>query len=102
MTNSPDSPPHTVQPTQPMLPDGSGAVSLSTAIVRHVAAEKDMAPTDLKPLYEVIDSDALELLFDPAMDGMSRTSGRVVFEYSGCQVIVTGTGDIQTTLLDGP
>ncbi|MFH5845682.1 HalOD1 output domain-containing protein [Haladaptatus sp. CMAA 1909] len=74
-------------------------MSLSTTIVRHVAAEKDVAPSDLRPLYEVIDPEALDLLFDPLMDGTVRANGRVIFEYSGCQVVVTETGAVQATLL---
>ncbi|GKZ14087.1 hypothetical protein HAL_19680 [Haladaptatus sp. T7] len=73
---------------------------MSTTIVRHVAAEKKVNPSDLRPLYEVIDPEALDLLFDPLTDGTLRASGRVIFEYSGCQVVVTGTGDVQATLLE--
>ncbi|WP_227380429.1 HalOD1 output domain-containing protein [Haladaptatus halobius] len=94
MPNTTDSPPH------PRLPDGSGNVSLPTKVVRQVAAEKDVALSTLDPLYGVIEPDALTALFDSRSNGTPRTSGRVVFEYCGCKVIVTSTGDVQTTLLD--
>lgn len=100
MTKSTDSTPHTVQPFHPTLPDGSGTVSLPTAIVREVAAEKDVAPSELTPLYEVIDPDALAGLFNSSLNTSSQTKGRIVFDYCDCQVIVTSTSDIRTTPLD--
>ncbi|MFH5802117.1 HalOD1 output domain-containing protein [Haladaptatus sp. CMAA 1911] len=100
MTNSTDLPSGIIQPTHPRLTDGGEAVSLSTAIVRKVAAAKDVAPSALPPLYEVIDSDALDRLFDSRINHQSRTSGRIEFEYCGYQVTATSTGDVQTLPID--
>ncbi|WP_433634804.1 HalOD1 output domain-containing protein [Halomicrococcus sp. NG-SE-24] len=80
--------------------DGSADDSLKTRIISHVAAQKNVDSTSLEPLYEAIDPDALEDLFAPHFDGTSRTTGRVVFAYSGYRVTVTSDGDIQTTPLE--
>lgn len=43
----------------------------------------------LEPLYNVIDTDALESLFQP------QTQGKVHFTYSGCSVEVTSDGYVR-------
>ena len=88
------------RPAQCRQTDGGADDSLETAIVTHVAAQEDVDPTTLDPLYEVIDPDALGDLFAPQFDGASRTDGQVVFAYSGYRVTVTSNGDIQTTPLE--
>jgi hypothetical protein len=42
-----------------------GTVSTCTAVIEAVAAVSDRDATDLPPLYESIDPDALNILFDP-------------------------------------
>ncbi|RBI60416.1 hypothetical protein DMJ13_19100 [halophilic archaeon] len=84
------------QPAQLQYTDDS----LAAAIITHIAAQKDVEPTTLDPLYEVIDPEALENLFAPQLDGTSRTDGQVEFAYSGYRVTITSDGDIQSTPLD--
>ncbi|WP_433634043.1 HalOD1 output domain-containing protein [Halomicrococcus sp. NG-SE-24] len=74
--------------------------TLKTAIVTHIAAKKDIDPTTLDPLYDVINPEALEALFAPQFDGTPRTDGRIVFAYSGYRVTVTSEDDIESTPLD--
>jgi len=61
------------------------------AVVRAVARERDRKPTDLPPLYNAIEPDAL--------DGLASRDGdvRVTFEYAGYQVIVS---DSDTDTID--
>ncbi|WP_246045640.1 HalOD1 output domain-containing protein [Halorussus ruber] len=50
-------------------------------------------PTVLPPLYEVVDTDALNALFERAWDsGESDVS--VTFRYAGCVVTVEGMGRV--------
>lgn len=77
--------------------------SLSAAIVRAVARfinrdstendSVDQTALELEPLYETIDPEALEALFDTLPDE-SSAKGTVQFEYSGCEVTVKNTGSI--------
>lgn len=58
--------------------------SVSQKVVRAVAEATDVDPLALDPrLYEVIDPDALDQLFDE-----KRSEGQVDFTMAGCQVSV--------------
>ncbi|WP_435157024.1 HalOD1 output domain-containing protein [Haladaptatus sp. DFWS20] len=95
MTRFTDSPPH-----HPPLSSDSVDYSLSIIIVEQVAAQKDVAPTALDPLYDTINPDALAALFDTRTNDASREQVKVAFEYSGCRVTVTGMDTVQVTPLD--
>ena len=59
-------------------------------VIKSVAEVEDADPLELTPpLYEVIDPDALESLF-----ANDRTLGKVIFNYSGCEVSVFSDGYI--------
>lgn len=60
----------------------------STAVVTAVAAVEDAAPTDLPPLYESIDPQALDRLVASA----AGAELRLAFEYAGYQVTVHADG----------
>jgi hypothetical protein len=63
----------------------------TTAVAEAVAAATDREPTGLPPLYEVIDSDALDALFSrERMDDGRNVS--VSFEYAGVEVVVSADG----------
>ena len=66
---------------------------LSVAIVDAVAAFTGTDITDLEPLHYTINADALERLFEPRAEGL-RSDGSVTFEYTGCHVTVTASGEI--------
>lgn len=64
-------------------------------VVEVVAAEKGVDPTDLPPLHDVVDADALDALFDPGRIDAGR-AGRgyeLRFPYAGLEVRVRD-GDV--------
>jgi hypothetical protein len=56
----------------------------SEAVVAAVADRAGVDRTDLPPLFEAVDPDALDALF------ADRRPGRVAFEYAGYEVTVCG------------
>lgn len=76
---------------------------VSNAIVDAVAEEASVDPTALPPLYERIDVDAVESIFDSTPNADRRT-GNVTFPYYGYCVTVTydpgETGTIELESLD--
>jgi hypothetical protein len=64
--------------------------SISTSVVRGVAAVTDESPEELEPLYETVDPDVLDELFSSL-----RGYGAVTFEYNGCTVTVNSNGVIE-------
>ncbi|NHN47128.1 hypothetical protein G9464_05880 [Halostella sp. JP-L12] len=65
----------------------------STAVVLAVAAAANVEPQDLDPLYEVVDPDALNHLFDdPDCVPMALS-----FEYQGYVVSVRGSFEVVVT-----
>jgi hypothetical protein len=57
--------------------------SVSMAVVRAVSSAADRPVLELPPLYEFIDPDALDALFDD-----HRTASRIEFRYAGFRVTV--------------
>lgn len=59
-------------------------------IVNTIADCEEVAPTDLPPIYDRVNSDALDTLI--AHRGSKQASGRtqVTFDYYGYNVTVTG------------
>lgn len=64
--------------------------SITTRVVRAVAAEEGVDPLDLPPLSDVVDPDALDRLFDPSRCGTATEDGtcEVWFSYAGWEVHV--------------
>jgi len=65
----------------------------STAVVLAVAAAANARPHELDPLYEVVDPDALNHLFDDP----DRAPLAVSFEYEGYAATVQGRGEVVLT-----
>lgn len=65
----------------------------SEAIIKAVAAVEGVEPTEIEFLYERIDPDALDALFDGPVVGDGGTVG-VEFGYSGHRVSVQNNGSI--------
>lgn len=63
-------------------------VAPSQAIVERVAALEEIDHTELDPLYEAIDPDALDTLVETT--GRSDSPLQVEFTYHGYEVTVTG------------
>lgn len=69
---------------------------VSTVIVKAVAAFTNTPPTELPPLYEAINPDALNRLYSfnpPRASG--QTDGHVTFTYNDCKIRVFWTGRIE-------
>lgn len=71
--------------------------TVTGAVVTAVADLTDSEPEDLEPLFATIDPDALEALFEPTRDGVTRSPERVTFTYSGCEVVVSGDGTVSAS-----
>ncbi|WP_143052220.1 HalOD1 output domain-containing protein [Halobacterium jilantaiense] len=68
---------------------------LSTTLVTTVAAILEADISELPPLFDRVDSDALDQIFGPVEStGLDRESGCVTFPYSGCLLTVHGDGEI--------
>lgn len=67
---------------------------LCTRITRQIAEYEGEADTPDLPLYEVIDTDALERLFQPAESGSGDGGGVVSFTYCGYTVAVDSAGRV--------
>ena len=68
--------------------DGAG-VPTSLAVVEAVAAATNARPEDMPPLFEVVDPDALERIFN------QTGTGEVAFRYCGRLVRVHADGRIE-------
>lgn len=64
--------------------------NISIEIVERVADREGVDPTDLEPLYDVVDPEALETLVDGACDGTIE----VEFSYYGYEIVVDGNGTV--------
>lgn len=68
---------------------------LSQAVVESVAEAEGVDPTELTPLYAVVDPDALEALFRPNSPTRDRQiRGEIRFSYHGYDVRVTADGEV--------
>ncbi|ELY98677.1 HalOD1 output domain-containing protein [Natrialba asiatica] len=65
--------------------------SASLAAIETVATAADCDPTELVPLYEVIDPDALDALFGSQSD-LADPETRISFGYEGFSVIMARHG----------
>ncbi|NHN58439.1 MULTISPECIES: HalOD1 output domain-containing protein [Halorussus] len=74
--------------------DWRGDESVSAAVVRGVAAVTNTAPTELDPLFETLDPDALDQLYRSTARGPGRGDCWVSFCYNDCAVTVAATGEI--------
>lgn len=62
---------------------------VSTAVVQAVADRSGVPPEELPPLFEAIEPDALDKLFQPVAADVLRRGGTVEFEYAGCRVRIS-------------
>lgn len=67
----------------------------STQVIEAVAEATDSVQTELQPLYEVIDPDALDSLYS-SLD--ARSTATVTFRYEGCSVTVRTDGETAPTV----
>lgn len=81
-------------------PDDRSAGRVSTTVVTAVAGITGVEPTDLPPLYDVVDPGALDRLFGSQSPAPTRDGGRVTFSYAGCTVVVSGADRVRVTRTD--
>ena len=81
------------------VPQSVKAVPAGYAVVERVAALEGVDPTELPPLYESIDVEALERLVEAAEGAGS--SLRVEFSYYGHEVSITGEGAVRVARTAG-
>lgn len=83
------------------IPEGESASEVVSLAVldsgtddgRPAVADRRQAVEDQQPLYEVVDPDALDSLFEPC-PGSERSGGRVCFAYEGHEVVVRGGDEV--------
>ncbi|WP_224332643.1 HalOD1 output domain-containing protein [Haloprofundus halobius] len=68
------------------------AVAPSQVVVERVAASEGVAQTELVPLYEAVDPEALDVLAETGRDGDSALW--IEFPYHGYEVTVTSEGAV--------
>ena len=72
--------------------------SVVETVVTALADAKGVAVRDIDtPLYDVVDTDALERIFEPSERGRMRVGGRVIFSVDGYEIVVHGTGRVAVT-----
>lgn len=81
-------------PPSSSAPRDPGGTAPSRAVIDAVASAEDADPSELDPLNDVVDPDALNKLFDDK----DVEYGRVVFRYHGYTVTVDRHGRVS---LDG-
>ncbi|WP_458189074.1 DUF7504 family protein [Haladaptatus sp. NG-WS-4] len=69
--------------------------TVSQAVIEAVASVKTIGPTQLRQqLYDVVEPDALNELFDVESDATSEPRGDVSFTFDDCDVTVDSTGTV--------
>lgn len=74
--------------------DWDDSQPLSTTVIEAVGAATETDPTQMDPLYEVLEPSALDALFRPQSDAAPRMSGQVLFSLDGHDVAVHSCGSI--------
>jgi hypothetical protein len=67
----------------------------SAVVVKAVAAVDDRGVGELDPLFDVVDPEALDALFEPTRRGGQRDAGTVAFPYHGYEIRVRADGTIE-------
>ena len=67
---------------------------LSTTVMKAVAEAIDEDPTEMDPLYERFDPDALDGLFRPRSNGTPPSGGHVSFTFKEHRVFIQSDGHI--------
>ncbi len=70
--------------------------STSQRVIEAVAETTDSDPTEVGPLYHVVDPEALDNLFAPT-PGSGRRGGQVEFTFAGCDVVVRADGSVEVS-----
>ena len=69
--------------------------NLSEKVLERVAEAEGVDPSELEtPLFEVVDPDSLDSIFEPMEKESQRNRGQVQFPYYGYRVVVTAEGNV--------
>lgn len=71
--------------------------SVSEQVVQAVAHVSGCSVTEIEPLNNAVDADALNNLFAEKLDGSMRRGGYLAFEYANHFVTVFASGRIEVT-----
>lgn len=75
--------------------DWTDGDNIAASVIEAVAAVVGKQPTDIEPLYEVVDPDALEeLLLSLRSSGGHDRYGAVTFVFNDCKIRVESSGTI--------
>ena len=70
--------------------------SLSTTLITAVEAISGLDHSELPTLYEAVDPDSLDQIFEPIKpDGRNRGTGQITFPYSEFRITVHAGGEIE-------
>lgn len=75
--------------------------SILERVLQTVAAYENVPTTELPPLFDVVDPDALVAIFASPPGGPRRAEGKVTFTYADYQVTVSADGSVAAEPLDG-
>lgn len=84
--------------SRPNTDNSCTVCSVSHRVVRQIATTRDRSITELPPLYETIDPDALDELVESA--DTNSTPFSLTFRYAGRRVTVAGSGTIHVDVCE--
>ena len=85
-------PTKTISPAYHTQHDWKDSEPLSATVTRALAEAMDADPTEIGPLYDQFDPDALDGLFHPRRNGSDRTGGHIAFTFDEYRVFVRSDG----------
>jgi hypothetical protein len=68
--------------------------SPSEKVVTKLAAAKGIDPTEVEPLFNSLDPDALDIIFENLAQGPDREQGKVEFTHAGHSITVRADGSV--------
>lgn len=72
--------------------------SISETVIYAVATARGVCPIELEtPLYEALDTEALDRLLSSGSQRLNLDSARIEFTWAECTVVVHGTGRVAVT-----
>jgi hypothetical protein len=72
--------------------------SVSYTLLCAVAEVEGCCPTDLPPLHDTLDVDALDTLFGEETDGSSQCQGSLMFDYSDSSVTIWSDRSVSVSI----
>lgn len=82
-------------PTSPIRQhfDWTASESVSEAVIRAVAILSDKPPTELPPLYDAVDPDALNAIITDGVSTSEQGRVEITFSFNNYLVKITSAGD---------